>query len=388
MDITSNKSIRILYIVNHAVMYGANKSLLLSIEGLIKKGIVPYVVLGNRDGLYNELQNRGISCSVIPHGFRVYPQCEKSFFGLFRTVIRLAKSIILNIIATKLLISIVRQFSPDIIHTNIGPDYLGYKVAKKLKIPHVWHIREYQNSVGIKAFPSKNIYIRTLRYKNNYKIAITHSLYNYFKLDERSVVIYNGVLSKDKAQYSKYKEKYFLFVGRFEENKGVKNLLFAFIEFAGYNKDYVLKIVGDGEESDVEFLKQIVERKGLRDRVSFLGFRDDVDDLMLKATALIVPSISEGFGRITAEAMYNGCLAIGFNSTGTKEILEENNLGILYLNSMELIEQMKLVAYKGIEEYTEMILKAQRYAITHFSQEQNVESIFKFYYKILNEEEK
>jgi len=49
--------------------------------------------------------------------------------------------------------------------------------------------------------------------------------------------------------------------------------------------------------------------------------RDDVYAIMSRATALIVPSHFEGFGRITAEAMFNGCLVAGYNSAGTREIL-------------------------------------------------------------------
>jgi glycosyltransferase involved in cell wall biosynthesis len=38
---------------------------------------------------------------------------------------------------------------------------------------------------------------------------------------------------------------------------------------------------------------------------------------MAHATALIVSSYHEGFGFITVEAMFNGCLVIGNNKGGT-----------------------------------------------------------------------
>ena len=40
---------------------------------------------------------------------------------------------------------------------------------------------------------------------------------------------------------------------------------------------------------------------------------------MSKALALFVPSSFEGFGFITVEAMFCGCLVIGRNTGGTKE---------------------------------------------------------------------
>ena len=44
--------------------------------------------------------------------------------------------------------------NPDIIHTNTGVIHEGLKVAKRLKIPHVWHLREYQDKdFNWEAFP-------------------------------------------------------------------------------------------------------------------------------------------------------------------------------------------------------------------------------------------
>lgn len=54
-------------------------------------------------------------------------------------------------------------------------------------------------------------------------------------------------------------------------------------------------------------------------QVVFLGMRKDIYSLMKDAMALIVPSYWEGFGFITTEAMFNGCLVIGRNTSGTKE---------------------------------------------------------------------
>lgn len=129
----------------------------------------------------------------------------------------------------------------------------------------------------------------------------------------------------------------------------------------------------------------MVEEFGNSDRVKFLGMRNDMSDLMTKATVLVVPSVYEGFGRVTVEAMFNGCLVIGNNSGGTKEILEKENLGILYSGHDELVTAMKTVVLKGIESYYPLIKKAQERAVTLYSQEQNVEDVYKFYQDILNQ---
>ena len=98
----------------------------------------------------------------------------------------------------------------------------------------------------------------------------------------------------------------------------------AFIEKAAVDAGYKLLIAGAGETEYETYLKNKVSHSKLDERILFLGYRQDVFDLMAKAKALIVASDFEGFGFITAEAMYAGCYVIGKNTAGTK--LQFDNL--------------------------------------------------------------
>lgn len=57
---------------------------------------------------------------------------------------------------------------------------------------------------------------------------------------------------------------------------------------------------------------------------------------MAEASAIIISSQSEGFGRVMAEAMYNGCLVDGKNAAGIKEQFDnglqfcDQEIGIRY----------------------------------------------------------
>ena len=84
---------------------------------------------------------------------------------------------------------VIKKFNPDIIHTNVSPITIGYRVAKELKIPHVWHIREYlDKDFKIKPFPSMNSLKNKL--KNSYSIAITKDVKNHFALDDKCLHLY------------------------------------------------------------------------------------------------------------------------------------------------------------------------------------------------------
>jgi L-malate glycosyltransferase len=82
--------------------------------------------------------------------------------------------------------------------------------------------------------------------------------------------------------------------------------------------------------------------------------------------------------------MFNGCLVIGNNAAGTKEILEPENLGILYSGSDELVSAMKKVVENEIENYYPIIMKAQERLVALYSQEKNIDAVCKLYNKIMD----
>jgi L-malate glycosyltransferase len=377
---------KVIYILNSSTNYaGSNKSFLNMLEGLIDRGVIPFVVMPSHGELCDELSRRHIPFILTPYSHSVYPP--------FRTnrnkvifIYRLLRTIYVNYKATKQLIEYLQEIKPNIIHSNVGPIHIGYMAAKKLEIPHVWHIREYQ-TLDFEMHPlfSMKGFIRKLHAYNNYPIAITQGIYKHFSMPSHARVISNAVFKANCAQFTPHKRNYFLFAGRLEKNKGIRELIIAFIEFAKIESQYLLYIAGDTSDiNNKTLLLSLIERAGINERVRFLGMRDDISELMSEAKALIVPSVHEGFGRITAEAMFNGCLVIGNNSAGTKEILEPEKLGILYSGRDELVSAMKTVVENGIESYYPMIIKAQERAVALYSQEQNVDAVHKLYNEIIN----
>ena len=196
-------------------------------------------------------------------------------------------------------------------------------------------------------------------------------------------VICDGVMEKYQIRFCAGKKKYFLFVGQLTGAKGIRLLIEAYLDFCKHDTDFELLIAGDDMSAYAKGLHRIVDDAKCNRRVRFLGFRTDISDLMANASALVVPSRCEGFGFVTVEAMFNGCLVIGNNSGGTKEILEKEDLGILYSGHDELVAAMKAVVSNGIESYYPMIKKAQARAVALYSIEQNVAAVHGLYQEIL-----
>jgi glycosyltransferase involved in cell wall biosynthesis len=101
-----------------------------------------------------------------------------------------------------------------------------------------------------------------------------------------------------------------LFAGRLTRNKNVSLLLDAFDRVAA-GHDATLGIVGDGPER--ERLQRRASRLSHVERIDFLGFLDDYDDVlghMSAATTFVSPSTREGFGITVVEAMAADCAVV------------------------------------------------------------------------------
>jgi glycosyltransferase involved in cell wall biosynthesis len=80
-----------------------------------------------------------------------------------------------------------------------------------------------------------------------------------------------------------------------------------------------LVMAGDGPL--LEPMKQLAARRGLGNRVRFLGSRKDVPALLAASDALLLPSRHEGLPRAILEAMSVGVPSIGADIRGTRELL-------------------------------------------------------------------
>jgi glycosyltransferase involved in cell wall biosynthesis len=79
----------------------------------------------------------------------------------------------------------------------------------------------------------------------------------------------------------------------------------------------------------VAHLRSLVDDAGLGERVSWLGEREDVPELVRALDVLLAPSWEEPFGRALIEAMALGVPVIATNVGGPAEIVEDGREGCL-----------------------------------------------------------
>lgn len=93
-------------------------------------------------------------------------------------------------------------------------------------------------------------------------------------------------------------------VGRFDSSKNHSFLIDIFYKICEINDKAVLMLIGKGKLKDGIEVK--VKTLGLEDKVMFLGYRNDVPDLLQAADIFLFPSLYEGLGIVLIEAQASG----------------------------------------------------------------------------------
>lgn len=120
-----------------------------------------------------------------------------------------------------------------------------------------------------------------------------------------------------------------VFVGALDRVKGVDTLLDAWREVVARIPAARLTIVGDGPQSSV--LRRRAKQLGVDASVTFTGAvpRPTVRSLIDGACVLVLPSRSEGFGRIIVEAMARGRPVIASDVGAIPELVDHGTTGLL-----------------------------------------------------------
>jgi glycosyltransferase involved in cell wall biosynthesis len=134
-----------------------------------------------------------------------------------------------------------------------------------------------------------------------------------------------GITDKAVAQWM-------IYAGVLTPLKGIHHLISAFGLIAEDFPSARLFVVGkDENKSYAADLKEQVRKLDLNDRVQFMGAQpqSELAMCMAKALVLVLPSISEGLGRVVIEAMAAGTPVIGSRVGGIPELIKDAVTGFL-----------------------------------------------------------
>ena len=293
-----------------------------------------------------------------------------------------------NQILAKKMAEILKDERIDLIYSNTSVVDLGYRISKILKLPHVWHIREFgEDDFSMYPLCSNRKYYKVIGDKNNTLICISQEVAKKFigKVKKDKInIIYNGVDKKNINDNKKFTKKeteklICIQVGMINKAKGQEITIKAIDELQkeGY-KQIELWIAGSGNIEDLG-IKDVDKKKWLK----LLGQVNNIEKIREKVNIEIVSSKKEGFGRVTIEAMMGQIPVIGTNSGGTKELIRDNENGLLYTagDYIELKEKIKYFC-ENRKEIERMGKNAYKYSKDYFQIERCAKEVFEVFEKV------
>lgn len=140
----------------------------------------------------------------------------------------------------------------------------------------------------------------------------------------------------------------FCFVGRMVGDKGINELVQAFVRLYEDNKQVRLLLVGAFEKALDPVLPQTEEYIYHHPGIRFVGFQSDVRPLLVASDALAFPSYREGFPNVVMQAGAMGLPSIVTDINGCNEIIIDGQNGVivpprdedaLYLSMKHFVEE-------------------------------------------------
>lgn len=321
---------RIIILHNTSDLYGASRILLFTAEALQTNGHQCIIVLSEEGLLTEELKKINIEFKIIRLGI-----LRRKYFNVKGIINR----IIVNKNAWIQLKRLIKEEKPDVIYSNTTGVLIGALVAKSSNVKHFWHLHEI--IIKPKLF---TIFMGWLvnRYSDKVIVVSDAVKQHWVKyIDEKKLFrIYNGIKA-DHFEISKSTLRQELgiaeheiivtMIGRINHWKGQDYFLKIASLICQKNKNVKFIMVGDsyqGNEHLVKELEQTIMTLNLESKVINLGYRNDINHILLSTDIFISPSIlPDPFPTVILEAMASAKPIAATQHGGAKEMVLDGVTG-------------------------------------------------------------
>jgi len=363
---------KILFFSHSSELYGAEKALLQTIEGLNKQEFQPILVLPRAGPLHKKAEKLAVETLLVPSKWwlteknRVWKQ-PFSWLWSLKCIVRIA--------------NLIKRKDIDIVFSNSAVNFCGALAARWKGVPHIWSIHE---TLGAKNAPLRFLFgrralvslISTLSTK-----IIVNSDATGQPFGEKSKVrtVFNGFKwsLQGRGLRGIYRQKFGYvakdyvigIVGKIYPEKGQKNVVESIGLVKKNHPDVKLLVVGDvGDKGYFTKIQRFILTHKLEERVFFTDYHPEIFDVLAVLDLLVIASCVESFGRVAVEAMSVKTPVLAVRKSATAEVITPGENGFLVdssdpevlaeaiLSIRDKPEQVREVAEKGYqlvrEKYT------------------------------------
>lgn len=334
--------LRIMQVVYDLKIGGGQEVVRTLVENLAERGCKPIVCAFEDGPLRAEIERLGITVEILPdkqHSIVALPLFIAEMLRIRRALIALVDKYEVTVIQTQLL----RIMDLLVLSLKLNRRVLVFWTFQNaLFTLRADHLARHKWLLGAKQAAYHTLYRFASRWVDGL-IAVSddvrRALLSYFgPIADKVSVIYNSVDVRryqhqvDKAQ--KLRELglptdavVMAVVATFKLQKGHRYLIEALPNVIAQFPDLNILLIGDGEQRDV--LAGQVANAGLEENVHFVGFRQDIPELLAASNYFVLPSLWEGLPMALIEAMATGLPVIATAVSGSKQVVIDGESGLL-----------------------------------------------------------
>ena len=375
--LSESSKIKVCFVLGSAGKYGAERSILELIEGLVKLGVIPLVILPKNGPLCIQLSRSKIKFKVF-----YFPKWRSRRVPF---IYRIVRNLICVLLATRLA-RVIKKEGCDLVYTSSMVASIGAYAAYVAGKPHIWHSHESEvnNPLMTYDLPLK-VVLNIVEQTSVFFVVVSHALKEFYApylKQNKLQVIYQSVKTTEIMRHPDgigYDSEFFTaaIVGSLNSWKGQAEAIDAIAELIRRGIKARLLIIGDGPRAYSLLLSEKVKGLGLDQQIIFLGYVANPVNFTSVADVVLVCSHWEAFGRSAIEAMLIGKPVIGRRGGGgTDEMILDKVTGLLYDSSEneDLPNKMQYL-YENSAERLRLGAAAHNWAVLRFTQKRYAEDV-------------
>ncbi len=230
-----------------------------------------------------------------------------------------------------------RHFEPTVVYSNTSHIVEGPALARRLGLPHVWHVREIERTRQIWR-RALGILLRSTGTVIVISRAVGTSLFGRgiaHTLGRGVVVVPDGIELSNFTRHTVAHPPSALLIlpGRFTPWKGQDLAVRAFAKVRTQHQSAQLQLIGEATTAaDRQWVAEVLQPLVARtEGAKMVGPITDQSEMYAGALAVVQSSIQpEPFGRTVLEAMACGLVALVPDVGGPAEVVEHGVTGLLY----------------------------------------------------------
>jgi glycosyltransferase involved in cell wall biosynthesis len=326
----------VLFVASGSELYGSDVALLRMATAHTRRGGGVLVALPDDGPLAGSLRSAGVDVVVTP--LAVIRRRLMNPAGVAGIAVRLARP-------PRGLRDAARTARVDVVHSNTSVVLSGAVLARRLGVPHVWHMREDITAgrrIALFDVMSRNadVIVATSGWLRDAVAARRPALASRVRVVRDGVDLSMMSPLPDRGAARRHfgldpERPVLAMLARIKRYKGQTLLVEAVRRLGASAGDVQLLLAGDvysGDERHLEELRNDIARAGLGERVRLPGFCAEPQLVLAAADLLVAPSTTawpEGYGLAVVDALCAGVPVIASAHGGHLEIVRDGVDGLL-----------------------------------------------------------